>query len=221
MEREESKRNRRFLLQIILSNWTPSAKKVDYNYVKIFEENGKIYMSQSPHKKWQDSVRLISERVFTPLELEFLKQNLETVRKSTMTFTFSFAPLGFEYELEKCVANFDKFIINHRLHLTNEYRDCVLELNTQNECLQQEINQVQRNCKKYKYKFNELALEYHRLYDTSLCAKYLDLLTKNKQLDDLLQKEKFEKEQFIEYCNNLNKKLMELTEEPKNINFLN
>ena len=175
MEREESKRNRRFLLHIILSNWTPSAKKPDYNYVRIFEENGKIYMSQDPRQNtWQAPVRLISERVFTPLELEFLKQNLETVKKSTMSFTFSFAPLGFEYELEKCVANFDKFIIKHRIQLTNEYRDYVLELNSQNESLQQEINQVQRNCKKYKYEFNELALEYHRLYDTSLCAKYVD-----------------------------------------------
>jgi len=214
MEREESKRNRRFLLHIILSNWTPSAKKPDYNYVRIFEENGKIYMSQDPRQNtWQAPVRLISERVFTPLELEFLKQNLETVKKSTMSFTFSFAPLGFEYELEKCVANFDKFIIKHRIQLTNEYRDYVLELNSQNESLQQEINQVQRNCKKYKYEFNELALEYHRLYDTSLCAKYVDLLNKNKQLENLLQKEKFEKEQFIEYCNSLNKKLMELTDE--------
>jgi hypothetical protein len=41
----------------------------------------------------------------------------------------------------------------------------------------------------------------------------VDLLNKNKQLENLLQKEKFEKEQFIEYCNNLNKKLMELTDE--------
>ena len=31
-----------------------------------------------------------------------------------------------------------------------------------------------------------------------------------KELEDLFQKEKFEKEQFIAYCNNLNEKLMDL-----------
>jgi hypothetical protein len=32
-------------------------------------------------------------------------------------------------------------------------------------------------------------------------------------LESLLEKEKFEKEQFIAYCNNLNEKMMELTDE--------
>jgi hypothetical protein len=47
-------------------------------------------------------------------------------------------------------------------------------------------------------------------------SKNIDLLTKNKQLEDLLQKEKFEKEQFIAYCNSLNEKLMELTTNENN-----
>jgi len=79
--------------------------------------------------------------------------------------------------------------------------------------LQKGMDQLQRNCKTYKYEINELALDYNRLFDKSLLSKNIDLLTKNKQLEDLLQKEKFEKEQFIAYCNNLNEKLMELTEE--------
>jgi hypothetical protein len=202
------------LLEIVLSNWTPSAKTATYNYVRIFAETGKIYLSQCPRQNmWQAPVKLISERVFTPLELGFLKQNLETVKKSSMSFTFSFAPLGFEYELEKCVLNFERFLITQFEQMSAEYRDCVLDLKSENESLQKGMDQLQRNCKTYKYEINELAVDYNRLFDKSLLSKNIDLLTKNKQLEDLLQKEKFEKEQFIAYCTSLNEKLMELTEE--------
>jgi hypothetical protein len=202
------------LLEIVLSNWTPSAKTATYNYVRIFAETGKIYLSQCPRQNmWQAPVKLISERVFTPLELGFLKQNLETVKKSSMSFTFSFAPLGFEYELEKCVLNFERFLITQFEQMSAEYRDCVLDLKSENEILQKGMDQLQRNCKTYKYEINELAVDYNRLFDKSLLSKNIELMTKNKQLEDLLQKEKFEKEQFIAYCNNLNEKLMELTEE--------
>jgi len=205
------------LLEIVLSNWTPSAKTANYNYVRIFAETGKIYLSQCPRQNmWQAPVKLISERVFTPLELGFLKQNLETVKKSSMSFTFSFAPLGFEYELEKCVLNFEGFLITQFEQMSAEYRDCVLDLKSDNESLQKDFDQSQRNCKTYKYEMNELALDYNRLFDKSLLSKNIDLLTKNKQLEDLLQKEKFEKEQFIAYCNSLNEKLMELTANENN-----
>jgi hypothetical protein len=43
--------------------------------------------------------------------------------------------------------------------------------------------------------------------------KHIELIKRNMELEDLFQKEKFEKEQFIAYCNNLNKKLMDLTDE--------
>jgi predicted RNase H-like nuclease (RuvC/YqgF family) len=162
---------------------------------------------------WHAPVKLISERVFTPLELGFLKQNLETVKKSSMSFTFSFAPLGFEYELEKCVLNFERFLITQFEQMSAEYRDCVLDLKSENESLQKGMDQLQRNCKTYKYEINELAVDYNRLFDKSLLSKNIELMTKNKQLEDLLQKEKFEKEQFIAYCTSLNEKLMELTEE--------
>ena len=202
------------LLEIVLSNWTPSAKTATYNYVRIFAETGKIYLSQCPcQNMWQAPVKLISERVFTPLELGFLKQNLETVKKSSMSFTFSFAPLGFEYELEKCVLNFERFLITQFEQMSAEYRDCVLDLKSENEILQKGMDQLQRNCKTYKYEINELAVDYNRLFDKSLLSKNIELMTKNKQLEDLLQKEKFEKEQFIAYCTSLNEKLMELTEE--------
>lgn len=201
------------LLEIVLSNWTPSAKTSTYNYVRIFAETGKIYLSQCPRQNmWQAPVKLISERIFTPLELGFLKQNLETVKKSSMSFTFSFAPLGFEYELEKCVLNFERFLITQFEQMSAEYRNCVLDLKSENEYLQKDFDQLQKNYNRYKYEMNELAVDYNRLFDKSLLSKNIDLLTKNKQLEDLLQKEKFEKEQFIAYCNNLNEKLMELTE---------
>jgi hypothetical protein len=202
------------LLEIVLSNWTPSAKTATYNYIRIFAETGKIYLSQCPRQNmWHAPVKLISERVFTPLELGFLKQNLETVKKSSMSFTFSFAPLGFEYELEKCVLNFERFLITQFEQMSAEYRDCVLDLKSENESLQKGMDQLQRNCKTYKYEINELAVDYNRLFDKSLLSKNIELMTKNKQLEDLLQKEKFEKEQFIAYCTSLNEKLMELTEE--------
>jgi|Laugrespbdmm15sd_2_1035082.scaffolds.fasta_scaffold14173_3 hypothetical protein len=205
------------LLEIVLSNWTPSAKTATYNYVRIFAETGKIYLSQCPRQNmWQAPVKLISERVFTPLELGFLKQNLETVKKSSMSFTFSFAPLGFEYELEKCVLNFERFLITQFEQMSAEYRDCVLDLKSENESLQKGMDQLQRNCKTYKYEINELAVDYNRLFDKSLLSKNIELMTKNKQLEDLLQKEKFEKEQFIAYCNSLNEKLMELTTNENN-----
>ena len=200
-------------MEIVLSNWTPSAKTSTYNYVRIFAETGKIYLSQCPRQNmWQAPVKLISERIFTPLELGFLKQNLETVKKSSMSFTFSFAPLGFEYELEKCVLNFERFLITQFEQMSAEYRNCVLDLKSENEYLQKDFDQLQKNYNRYKYEMNELAVDYNRLFDKSLLSKNIDLLTKNKQLEDLLQKEKFEKEQFIAYCNNLNEKLMELTE---------
>jgi hypothetical protein len=205
------------LLEIVLSNWTPSAKTANYNYVRIFAETGKIYLSQCPRQNmWHAPVKLISNRIFTPLELGFLKQNLETVKKSSMSFTFSFSPLGFEYELEKCILNFEEFLVKYSGGVADEYRDCVLDLKSENESLQKDFDQSQRNCKMYKYEMNELALDYNRLFDKSLLSKNIDLLTKNKQLENLLQKEKFEKEQFIAYCNSLNEKLMELTTNENN-----
>jgi hypothetical protein len=50
-------------------------------------------------------------------------------------------------------------------------------------------------------------------YNESLQARYNDLLLRNKELEDLFEKERFEKEQFIAYCNNLNEKIMVLTDE--------
>jgi hypothetical protein len=76
-----------------------------------------------------------------------------------------------------------------------------------------EVVQLHRNLNKYKNEYKELSLDYNRLYDTNMCAKYIALLNKTKQLESFLEKDKFEKEQFIAYCNNLNKKMIELTNE--------
>jgi hypothetical protein len=84
-------------------------------------------------------------------------------------------------------------------------------LNEENNNYQKELEQLQRNYNKYKAEFNEFVADYYKLFDTSLCAKHVDLLNRNKELESLFEKEKYEKEQFIAYCNNLNEKIMELT----------
>ena len=205
------------LLEITLSDWTPSVRNPTYRNVKIFHVGGKIMMSQLVNRRNRLPDKTISEHIFTPLEIEFLKQNLETIKKSTKAFVISLPAMGLEYDLEKCVLNFERFIKENNREITlnvdQNYKDCIFNLQNRNETLEKEVAQLQRNCKKYKYEFNELALDYNRVFDSSLCAKYVDLLTKTKQLESLIEKEKFEKEQFMAYCNNLNKKLMELTEQ--------
>jgi hypothetical protein len=208
------------LLEITLSDWTPSVINPTYKYVKIFQVGGKIMMSQLVKRanyKNRLPDKIITDHIFTPLEIGFLKQNLEIVEKSTKLFVISLPPMGLEYDLEKCVLNFEQFIKENNREITLNvdqiYKDCIFNLQNKNETLEKEVAQLQRNCKTYKYEYKELSLEYNRLFDSSLCAKYVDLLNKTKQLESLLEKEKFEKEQFIEYCNSLNKKLIELTEQ--------
>jgi hypothetical protein len=208
------------LLEITLSDWTPSVINPTYKNVKIFQVGGKIIMSQvvkrANHRN-QLPDKIISEHIFTPLQIEFVKQNLETIEKSTKAFVISLPPIGLEYDLEKCIINFEHYIKDNNREITLNvdqiYKNCIFNLQNKIETLEKEVAQLQRNCKTYKYEYKELSLEYNRLYDTSLCAKYVDLLNKTKQLESLLEKEKFEKEQFIAYCNNLNEKMMELTDE--------
>ncbi len=205
------------LLEITLSDWTPSARNPTYKNVKIFQVDGKIMMSQIENHRNRLPDKIISEHIFTPLEIGFLKQNLETIQKSTKTFAISLPPLGLEYDLEKCIINFEQYIKDNNKEITLNvdqiYKECISNLKNKNKTLDKEVAHLERNCKTYKYEYKELSLEYNRLYDTSLCAKYVDLLNKTKQLESLLEKEKFEKEQFIAYCNNLNEKMIELTDE--------
>jgi response regulator RpfG family c-di-GMP phosphodiesterase len=208
------------LLEITLSDWTPSVRNPTYKNVKIFQVGGKIMMSQLVNRANNRNRlpdKIISDYIFTPLQIGFLKQNLETIEKSTKAFVISLPPLGLEYDLEKCIINFEHYIKDNNREITLKvdhiYKDCIFNLKNKNETLEKEVAQLERNCNKYKYEYKELSLEYNRLYDTSLCAKYVDLLNKTKQLESLLEKEKFEKEQFIAYCNNLNEKIMELTDE--------
>lgn len=205
------------LLEITLSDWTPSILNPTYKNVKIFQVDGKIMMSQLVNRRNRLPDKIISDYIFTPLQIGFLKQNLETIEKSTKAFVISLPPLGLEYDLEKCIINFEHYIKDNNREITLKvdqiYKDCIFNLKNKNEILEKEVAQLERNCNKYKYEYKELSLEYNRLYDTSLCAKYVDLLNKTKQLESLLEKEKFEKEQFIAYCNNLNEKMIELTDE--------
>ena len=205
------------LLEITLSDWTPSVKNPTYKNVKIFQVGGKIMMSQLVNRRNRLPDKIISDYIFTPLQIGFLKQNLETIEKSTKAFVISLPPLGLEYDLEKCIINFEHYIKDNNREITLKvdqiYKECIFNLKNKNETLEKEMAQLQRNLNKYKYEYKELSLEYNRIYDTSLCAKYVDLLNKTKQLESLLEKEKFEKEQFIAYCNNLNEKLIELIDE--------
>ena len=205
------------LLEITLSDWTPSVKNPTYKNVKIFQVGGKIMMSQLVNRRNRLPDKIISDYIFTPLQIGFLKQNLETIEKSTKAFVISLPPLGLEYDLEKCIINFEHYIKDNNREITLKvdqiYKECIFNLKNKNETLEKEMAQLQRNLNKYKYEYKELSLEYNRIYDTSLCAKYVDLLNKTKQLESLLEKEKFEKEQFIAYCNNLNEKMIELTNE--------
>ena len=205
------------LLEITLSDWTPSVKNPTYKNVKIFQVGGKIMMSQLVNRRNRLPDKIISDYIFTPLQIGFLKQNLETIEKSTKAFVISLPPLGLEYDLEKCIINFEHYIKDNNREITLKvdqiYKECIFNLKNKNETLEKEMAQLQRNLNKYKYEYKELSLEYNRIYDTSLCAKYVDLLNKTKQLESLLEKEKFEKEQFIAYCNNLNEKMIELIDE--------
>ena len=206
------------LLEITLSDWTPSVINPTYKNVKIYQVGGKIIMSQvvkrANHRN-QLPDKIISEHIFTPLQIGFLKQNLETIEKSTKAFVISLPPMGLEYDLEKCVLNFERYIKENNKEITLKveqiYKDHIVNLQNKIETLEKEVAQLQRNCNNYKYEYKELSLDYNRLFDSSLCAKYVDLLNKTKQLEGLLEKEKFEKEQFMAYCNNLNEKIVDLT----------
>ena len=217
------------LLEITLSDWTPTVKDATFHFVKIFETRGKIVLTirkYLPNAKHiiQAPDKVLSNHVFTPLEVGMLKLNLEMMRKCSRSFVACFAPLGYEYDLEKYILEFENFVKQSRKEINEENKSGLQKENVllkeekvllpeENIFLQKELEQVERNYNKYKYEYREFVMDYHRLYESSLWPKHLDLIKKNKKLEDLFQKEKFEKEQFITYCNNLNDKLMQLTDE--------
>lgn len=205
------------LFEITLSDWTPTNPNPAYKYVKLWTTDGKIVMTQfvrqSIYKKRLPD-RIISEYSFTPLEFSMLKRNLETLKKFTHTFVISLPSLGLEYELEKHVRSFETFVESHKREtgqiFTRVYSNVVGDLKGEIENYQRELAQLQRNYNVYKAEFNEFVMEH---YSESLQARYNDLLLRNKELEDMFEKERFEKEQFIAYCNNLNEKIMVLTDE--------
>jgi hypothetical protein len=54
--------------------------------------------------------------------------------------------------------------------------------------------------------------------DKSLYRKNIDLLTRNHFLAEQLEKEKYEKEQFIAYCENLNDKIVSFADDESLLN---
>jgi hypothetical protein len=65
-----------------------------------------------------------------------LKQNLETLKKFTETFVISLPALGLEYDLEKCVCNFEAFVKEYKKEtfhaVNNRYRYILYRLNEEN-----------------------------------------------------------------------------------------
>jgi hypothetical protein len=214
------------LLEITLSDWTPTVTNSTFYFVKIFETGGKIVLAMRkylPNAKHiiQAPDKVLSNHGFTHLELGMLKLNLEMMRKCSRSFVACFAPLGYEYDLEKYILEFENFVKQSRKEINEEnksglqkenvlLKEEIVLLQEENIFLQKEFEQLERNYNKYKYEYREIVMDYHRLYESSLWPKHIELIKQNKKLEDLFQKEKFEKEQFITYCNNLNDKLMEL-----------
>jgi hypothetical protein len=205
------------LFEITLSDWTPTNPNPAYKYVKLWLMEGKIVMTQFVRQntfKKRLPDRILSNYLFTPLELGMLKQQLDTIKKFTRTFVVSLPSLGLEYELEKSVRSFETFVQKYKSEtgqiFTRVYTNVVTQLKGEIENYQRELAQLQRNYNVYKAEFNEFVMEH---YNESLQARYNDLLVRNKELEDMFEKERFEKEQFIAYCNNLNEKIMVLTDE--------
>ena len=205
------------LFEITFSDWTPTNPNPSYKYVKLFLIEGKIIMTQfvrqNKYKKRLPD-RIVSNYAFTPLELGSLKRNLETLKKFTQSFVISLPSLGLEYELENYVRSFETFVESHKRDtgeiFTRVYTNVVGDLKGEIENYQRELAQLQRNYNVYKAEFNEFVMEH---FNESLQKRYNDLLLRNKELEDMFEKERFEKEQFIAYCNNLNEKIMVLTDE--------
>ena len=173
------------------------------------------YVCKMPNK-------LVSQYAFTPLEMKLLRQNLDTILRATKTFTFSFAPLGFEYNLEQTIQYFEMFIRNYKKEIFEFYYEKYAKTEEKNAKIISDLcetnDQLQRNYNKYKYEFNELALDYHRINDKSLYQQNIDLLTQNHYLAEQLEKEKYEKEQFIAYCENLNDKIVSFADDESLLN---
>jgi hypothetical protein len=205
------------LFEITLSDWTPTNPNPAYKYVKLWLMEGKIVMTQFVRQntfKKRLPDRILSNYLFTPLELGMLKQQLDTIKKFTKTFVISLPSLGLEYELEKSVRSFETFLQKYKSEtgeiFTRVYTNVATQLKGEIENYQRELAQLWRNYNVYKAEFNEFVMEH---YNESLQARYNDLLVRNKELEDMFEKERFEKEQFIAYCNNLNEKIMVLTDE--------
>lgn len=205
------------LFEITLSDWTPTNPNPTYKYVKLWLIEGKIVMTQFVRQKtFKQRLpdRVLTNYSFTPLELDMLKQQLNTIKQFTRSFVISLPSLGLEYELENSVRSFETFLQKYKSEtgqiFNRVYTNVVTQLKGEIENYQRELAQLWRNYNVYKAEFNEFVMEH---YNESLQARYNDLLLRNKELEDMFEKERFEKEQFIAYCNNLNEKIMVLTDE--------
>lgn len=205
------------LFEITLSDWTPTNPNPAYKYVKLWLIEGKIVMTQFVRQKtFKQRLpdRVLTNYSFTPLELDMLKQQLNTIKQFTRSFVISLPSLGLEYELENSVRSFETFLQKYKSEtgqiFNRVYTNVVTQLKGEIDNYQQELAQLWRNYNVYKAEFNEFVMEH---YNESLQARYNDLLLRNKELEDMFEKERFEKEQFIAYCNNLNEKIMVLTDE--------
>ena len=101
------------LFEITLSDWTPTNPNPTYKYVKLWLIEGKIVMTQFVRQKtFKQRLpdRVLTNYSFTELELDMLKQQLNTIKQFTRSFVISLPSLGLEYELEFCVRSFEAFL---------------------------------------------------------------------------------------------------------------
>lgn len=161
----------------------------------IYDPVGKIIMTQQNQNispTYQSETKPMVEKVvcetkFLPREIEMLKHILDVVKKSHGE-QFHTPPLGFENELEKLITRFYSFILQQRMERQKNIEE--------EKILEKEIKE-----KEMQEKIRDLSEQLE------------NSLKKITEMETLCQKETFEKEQFIVYCNNLNEKIVLLTNE--------
>ena len=170
----------------------------------IYDPVGRIIITQQHQNispTYQSETKPINEKVvcetkFLPREIEMLKHILEVVKKSHGE-QFHTPPLGFENELEKIITRFDSFILQQRMERQKNIEEEIKE----KEIKEKEIKEKEIKEKEMQEKIRDLSEQLE------------NSVKKITEMETLCQKETFEKEQFIVYCNNLNEKIVLLTNE--------
>ena len=171
----------------------------------IYDPVGKIIMTQQNQNispTYQSEIKPMVEKVicetkFLSREIEMLKHILDVVKKSHGE-QFHTPPLGFENELETLITRFESFVLQQRMERQKNIEE---EKILEKEIKEKEIKEKEIKEKEMQEKICDLSEQLE------------NSLKKITEMETLCQKETFEKEQFIVYCNNLNEKIVLLTNE--------